>query len=62
MKEIRDSATAHGVELTIKMETPPPELDDEHYLVKASDGSWGVVHPSPGGTTRPRSIPGLRPA
>jgi acetylornithine deacetylase len=41
VKEIRDSATAHGVELTIKMEAPPPELDEEHYLVKAAERILG---------------------
>ncbi|MFL9897049.1 hypothetical protein PQR75_23685 [Paraburkholderia fungorum] len=39
MKEIRDSATAHGVELTIKMEAPPPELDVSGRRNEASEYS-----------------------
>lgn len=41
MKEIRDSATTHGIGLTIKMEAPPPELDEGHYLVKAAERILG---------------------
>jgi hypothetical protein len=41
MKEIRDSATVHGVELTIEMEAPPPEVDKGHYLVKPAERFLG---------------------
>jgi acetylornithine deacetylase len=41
MKEISDSAAAHGIELTIKMEAPPPELEAGHYLVKAAERILG---------------------
>jgi acetylornithine deacetylase len=41
MKEIRDSAAAHGVELTIKMEAAPPELDKKHSLVTTAERILG---------------------
>jgi acetylornithine deacetylase len=41
MAEVRESAAAHGVELTIKMEAPPPELDKKHSLVTAAERILG---------------------
>ena len=41
MEEISASAAAHDVELTIKMEAPPPELDKKHSLVLSAERILG---------------------
>jgi acetylornithine deacetylase len=41
MKEIRDSAAEHDLELTIKMEAPPPELDKNNPFVQAAERILG---------------------
>jgi acetylornithine deacetylase len=41
MEEIRNSAAEHGVELIVKMEAPPPELDKKHFLVTSAERILG---------------------
>jgi acetylornithine deacetylase len=41
MTEIRNSASRHGIDLTVKMEAPPPELDKRHSLVTSAERILG---------------------
>ncbi|MFT4066674.1 M20/M25/M40 family metallo-hydrolase [Paraburkholderia sp.] len=36
VEEIKKSSIAHGIDLHVKMEAPPPELEEDHYLVTAA--------------------------